>query len=238
MILVLFCGIAALIGKYSGQGEILWFYVIAVLIPLVLAFLTVFVVLYKSGYLEIAIELGRKRVQGPTSNAGLGFIRSSHDTVLLALQNQPPWQNMWILPGGYINPSEGDKEPKDTAQRRVKIIIGPAADGLMARCKIAVTNGSPAYIIATLDCGHIPVKNHLYLITKTDDKPIVESDISGRADLKWFSRQQIEDGAVSIPPHMKEIASSLLNPKADRLHFKFWDLESDYELFYLNATMP
>src|ERR1044071_6233723 len=92
-------------------------YWLVIFLPAVLAFLTVIWNLYKSGYVKIAMELGHKRSHDPANSAGLGYVVSTSRKILMNLQKEDPWKDMWCLPGGYFNPGKGDLTPRQTAER-------------------------------------------------------------------------------------------------------------------------
>src|SRR5260370_35942082 len=94
----------------------LWFrshlllYCTCVVLPTILAVFVVSFSIMRSPYLNVGIERALKRKD---RHAGLAFLRSDKGRVLLNRQTEPPWDGMWLLPGGYFTPSEGDQVTDD-----------------------------------------------------------------------------------------------------------------------------
>lgn len=208
-------------------------YVLVIAIPTLLAHGTVAAILVLSGYFRLAYELGWKR-RNQLSVAGLAFVKSSGNRVLLNFQVEPPWQHMWILPGGYFNRAKGDRDPHDTAARRFREIANVAGDW-DAVAEIAETNlDDPEYVLAMIDSGHSPTQDHIYLVQKGRDAPN-ETDIIETNALRWWSVDDIVDGRVNVPPHMHQIVLFLANNKGSaQSRIRFWSLSESYSQYYLN----
>ncbi len=189
------------------------------LCPSLLAATCVFISVTQSEYISLAVELGHRRRE--LEKASLGAVRSIAGKILLNLQAEEPWKGSWLLPGGYYNPSKGDRKFEETIERRLKDLV--ASDySLMARTKIASTSEREDYALAMLEAGHAPTYDHLYEIIRRDNKPIADSDVQENNALRWFSRDEVESGHFPIPPHMKDIVSYLLGGKGVP---KFWNID-------------
>jgi ADP-ribose pyrophosphatase YjhB (NUDIX family) len=204
----------------------------AIALPMCLAVLTTLGILTLSPYMTIATQLGRKRLH---QRAGLAFIKSDTHKVLLARQPEHPWLNMWIMPGGYCNPSLGDKFLKDTAERRTRLALG-SAPRLVARACLAKTNGSRAYRMAMIDIGAVPITDEVWFMTNEDDSPIKERSVPPSDDLHWFTAAEVRDSSVEIPVHMRELLQNLLGDSAGPVGLRFWTLQDDYENYLLQQV--
>lgn len=235
--------VALIIIVFVVFGIILWakssgsfiLYLLCVCAPVLLALLTVLWILFKSGYMKIAIQLGYRGRYGPDSSAGLAYIKSTSNRVLLNLQSEPPWVNMWCLPGGYYNQEKGDSDPSATAVRRLKEIAGVE---LVFAAKIAQTNGSPEYLQTVIDNGHGPIQDHLYLLLNNEGQSILETDIPEVSGVKWYSWDDIRTNKIPVPDHMLEIIGCLLDVNAKRKPLRSWTISPDYEQYWLQRLMP
>ena len=217
--------------------DIVLFYSLSIVIPAVLAVIVVVGVLYRSGYAQVAGELGVKRTRPPYNRAGLCYIRSNTNSVLLNLQTQPPWRGLWLLPGGYFNPEKEDKVTSDTARRRFKELVTSDLD-IVPRVRIAQTNFNPQYVHAIIEYGHVPTHDDVYLVLKRDDTSLDESDIKIMGNrLQWVTASEIAAGLIDVPPHIEDLLLFLLDQGADTRRLKYWTLERDYEEFMLQSPM-
>lgn len=234
-VVVFLAAILALgVATYAVDRPMLGAYLLAIGVPATLAVLTTLSILLRSEYMRIATELGRKRLN---QRAGLGFVRSSSNKVLLARQGEYPWKGQWILPGGYVNPTAGDRWPQDTAQRRVRIAVGEGCS-LVASVHVATTKSSPDYVLSMMEVGHQPVEDEVYLISSADGPTIDEAAIALHDNIRWFTADEISASAQEIPPHMRQLLIALLEkpPASERL--RFWKVSRDYEDYLLQNLHP
>jgi ADP-ribose pyrophosphatase YjhB (NUDIX family) len=208
------------------------FFMVCIIVPACAAVLVVSYSLLRSGYLSIVIEYGLKRMHAPTNQAGLGFLRSVSNKVLLNLQDEAPWAGMWILPGGYFNPAKNDMSPADTVRRRALELTG-AKDDLIAGAHIACTNFNHEYIQAMLEFGHVPTRDHVHLVVRHGLPLFKEDEIQQTNVLRWVSADEIENGVCPVPPHMKELLLFILANKHSGGRVKYWILLPDYAQYYL-----
>jgi ADP-ribose pyrophosphatase YjhB (NUDIX family) len=217
----------------------LFLYSVAVALPVVLAAITVAYHLWRSKYLQMAIERGGKRKA--LRKAGLALIRSSTGKILLNKQPQEPWLHMWCLPGGYINREEHDEGTQDTVKRRVKALVGPAWDFDLTL--YAVTNDSTQYQQLTLDVEYRAVTIHLYQLRRLSDgavppsRPIHEVDVVESEVLRWWSVADIRDEAIPVPPHMRDVILRFLDhTQGETSPSRFWNLVRDPEEMALQLS--
>lgn len=208
---------------WSSMREHLYFFSVALAVPTMVALLTIGWHLYRSGYVRIATELGSRRDQ---QKAALALVQTTCQHVLLNRQTQPPWQDMWILPGGYVDKLKDNGIAALAAGRRLTEIAQPTCD-LVAQQEIATTNGTPSYINTILEHGHTPTHDVVFRVFTTsrrlpERRHVVESDY-----VKWVKADDISNGRFAVPPHMKELILYFLNAESK---LRFWHLRADSAL--------
>jgi hypothetical protein len=131
MSIALFIAIAKLLnGKYQERArDTIFDFALVVWLPLIVA--TFYTLLTSRKYRDLWRERFLKKWG---EQAGLGLVcnfeltelsprlpenRKNAMKVLLNLQEIEPFRGMWLLPGGYINPSKGDESLHDTVRRRL-----------------------------------------------------------------------------------------------------------------------
>ena len=217
----------------------LWFqphlitYCISVLLPTILAALVVSISIMQSRYLKVVIERALKRKD---QHAGLAFLRSDKGRVLLNRQTEPPWEGMWLLPGGYFNPTEGDQVTADTAVRRLQK-LEQSTTPFAAKVHVARTNDSYIYIELMLEYGHVPTLDEVYLVLTPGQVLLPETDVHENNNLRWVSPIEIRSDAYQVPPHMKELILYLLETNPSAPAPRCWEILSEYQQFYLDMIM-
>jgi ADP-ribose pyrophosphatase YjhB (NUDIX family) len=199
-------------------------YLVTLAVPTIGALGIVSILVVRSPYTKLALELGTERARkGP---GVLGIVLSENGRVLVNRQSEPPWAGFWLALGGYH--SDENENFVDVAARRVRELTNRPDLRLRPPEMIGKASSfAVTYMGDSVDAGHAPIDVYAYWITNESNGNIPEAAIASTPTLKWWSLKDLEDANGQIPFHHRDLLLGILTRKASQESYEYWRVEPE-----------